>query len=295
MPERLSNIGEFELIRRISKKTSSGPSVFKGIGDDCAVLKYTKDSYLLFTTDMIVEDVHFRRRDASPEAIGHKALAVNISDIAACGGIPKWAVVSAGIPTEISYRYLSRLYQGIKRLAARFNIDIVGGDTNLSRKLVISIALIGQVKKKDLTLRSGAKDKDVIFLSGLLRQRPDDLSFLPRLKKARQLIRNVKVNSMIDISDGFFQDLGHILEEGKKGAIVYESLMPSTQKKGSYIKLLNTGEQFELIFTVSRSQIKRVPEGMYPVGEIRKESPGIIYITRDGKSQKISPRGFSHF
>lgn len=295
MVKRLTDIGEFEFIKRISQGIKLSSSVVKGIGDDCAVVKYTGDKYLLLTTDMIIEDIHFKRKTAPAEAVGHKALAVNISDIAACGGIPKWAVVSAGIPAQARYDYIRAVFTGIKRLAGRFKIDIVGGDTNLSEKLTVSIALIGEVRKRELTLRSGAEDKDTILLSGPLTRIPDHLTFTPRLKEARYLVENFKVNAMIDISDGFLSDLNHILEESKAGAIIYESLIPHKPKADSIYKLLNTGEQFELIFTLPRTELKRLPRRFYPVGEVVKGIKGIIYVTREGKRKRISPEGYKHF
>lgn len=295
MLKRLSDIGEFEFIKRISQKIRLSSSVVKGIGDDCAVVKYTKDNYLLLTTDMIIEDVHFKKRTTPPEAIGHKALAVNISDIAACGGIPKWALVSAGVSAQTRYDYIRAIFTGIKRLAGRFKIDIVGGDTNLSEKLTVSIALIGEVRKRELTLRSGAEDKDIILLSGPLKEIPDHLNFTPRLKEARYLVKNFKLNSMIDISDGLLSDLNHILEESKTGAIIYESLIPHKPKVASLYKLLNTGEQFELIFTLPRTELKRLPGRFYPVGEIVKGIKGIIYVTREGRRKRVLAKGYRHF
>lgn len=295
MSKKLSEIGEFELIRRISRRISSSPSVVKGVGDDCAVLKHTKDKYLVFTTDMIIEDVHFKKRKTRPEDIGHKALAVNVSDIAACGGIPKWAVVACGVPAQTRYDYIKAIFKGIERLARRFKIDIVGGDTNLSRKLVICISLLGEVKKRHLVLRSGASDKDIVVLSGPLDEKPDDLTFIPRLKEASYLVENFKLNSMIDISDGFLSDLNHILEESKLGAVIYESLIPHKARAGSIYKLLDIGEQFELIFTLPSFELKKLPKGFYPVGEIVKGTKGIIYVTREGKRKKVLPRGYRHF
>ncbi|NQT90929.1 MAG: thiamine-monophosphate kinase [Candidatus Omnitrophica bacterium] len=304
----MSAIGEFELIRRISKRVKPGPSVVKGIGDDCAVLKYTKGKYLLFTTDMIIEDIHFKRAPAlsklgiagsrkggaSPEQIGHKALAVNISDIAACGGTPKWAVVSVGLPAQIGYGYTRAIFSGIETLARRFNIDIVGGDTNLSDKLMVSVALMGEVKKKELTLRSGAKDKDIIVLTGPIEEEPDHLNFIPQLKEARYLVKNLKVNSMIDISDGFLSDLNHILSSSRKGAVVYECMIPRPSE-APVNKLLNTGEQFHLIFTIPPSELKKLPRGTYAVGTIQEKTKGIVYVTMRGKKTRIPLKGYEHF
>jgi thiamine-monophosphate kinase len=295
MDKRLRDIGEFKFIKKIGqilKRPSN--SVIKGIGDDCAIIKYAKDKHLLFTTDMIIEGVHFNARTAMPEEIGYKALAVNISDIAACGGMPKWATVSLGVPSSIRYDYIKRVYKGMVNLASRFKIDIVGGDTNSSDKIIISIALIGEVEKNCLTLRSGAKDKDIVLLTGRLKKKPDDITFTPRLKEARYLVKNFKINSMIDISDGFLSDLSHILEESGKSAIIYESLMP-LETNTPAMDMLGIGEQFELLFTVPQREAKRLAEKFYPVGEIREKGRGITYVTRKGTRRRLGPRGYSHF
>jgi len=295
MKKRLQDIGEFGLIQKISQKVRISASVVKSIGDDCAVLKYTKQKYLLFTTDMIIEDIHFRKKYTRPEDIGHKALAVNISDIASCGGLPKWAVISVGVSAKSSFNYIMKIYKGIEALAARFKVDIVGGDTNLSEKIVLSVALVGEVEKKNLILRSKAGSKDAIVLSGPLKAKPDDLTFMPRLEEARYLVKNFGVTSMIDISDGFLQDLNHILKASGKGAIIYESLFPYKERKNSLSKVLNKGEQFELIFTMPSSQLNRLPKPYYPVGEIREGTQGLVYVNRDGLKRTIKSEGYRHF
>lgn len=291
----LKNLGEFGLIKEIKKQAVSYPSVIKGIGDDCAVIKYNKDKYLLFTTDMIIEDSHFKRDKIKPEDIGHKALAVNISDILACGGIPKWCVVSVGLPNDITIKYSKDIFKGMNKLARKFNISIAGGDTNLSEKIVISAALIGEVKKKRLLLRSGAKDKDVIVLSGNIEECPNHLRFVPEVEKIQCMLDKIKVNSMIDISDGLFSDLKHILNESKKTALIYESLIPIKSKTKTVYDALNIGEQFKFLMTISRSEMKKLPAEFYPIGEIMKGRGEIIYIDKKGGKREAKPDGYAHF
>jgi thiamine-monophosphate kinase len=295
MKRRLSDIGEFRFIDNIAKSIKIGPSVIKGIGDDCAVLRYKKNKYLLFTTDMIIDGVHFDRKKASPLSIGHKALAVNISDIAACGGIPRWAVVSAGIPKNIGSSYAYDIYKGINTLARKFNIDLVGGDTNRSEKLTLSITLLGEVLKRELILRQGAKEGDSLVLTGPLCEKPAHLEFLPRLKEARFIVKELMPTSMIDISDGLLSDLEHILEKSRKGAFIYESLIPVSGKKTSIKKIINTGEQFELLFTMPKRMLRFMPKGFYVVGEISGDSPYITFVGRSGERKRITPKGHIHF
>jgi thiamine-monophosphate kinase len=288
-------LDEFKLIERIAKLTKTGPSVVAGIGDDCAVLKYKKNRYMLFTADMIVEGIHFKKSSACPSAIGHKALAVNISDIAACGGIPRWAVVSAGIPRDTSADYISAIYQGINKLARRFDIDLVGGDTSRSDRLTLSVALLGTALKSEIVLRKGARHGDSLVLTGPISLNPDHLEFMPRLKESQYIVKHLMPSSMIDISDGLLSDLQHILDKSKKGAIVYESLLPISGKRSSIIKALNTGEQFQLIFTMPRRKLACLPRGFYPVGEISGTEPIITFVSRSGARRQIQPKGYVHF
>ena len=295
MKRRLSDKGEFALIESIAKTVKTGPSVIKGIGDDCAVLEYKKNKYLLFTTDMIIEGVHFDRKKASPLSIGHKALAVNISDIAACGGTPKWAVVSAGIPKYIANSYANDIYRGINNLAQKFGIDLVGGDTNRSEKLVLSIALLGEVLKDELVLRQGAQQGDSLVITGPLREKPDHLGFIPKIKESRFIAKKLMPTAMIDISDGLLSDLEHILKKSQKGAFLYESLIPIGGKKAPVKKVINIGEQFELLFTMPKGMLKFIPKSFYVIGEISGSRPSITFVGRSGKRKKISPRGYTHF
>lgn len=297
---KLRDIGEFGLIEKIAKATKVSSSVIKGIGDDCAVLKYQKDKYLLVTTDMLIEGVHFSKNQATPQQIGHKAMAVNLSDIAACGGIGKWAVISAGLPKDTDLGFVEKLYSGIKKIASKFDIDIVGGDTNLSDRIVISIALIGEANKKNLLLRSGAKAGDAIFITGRLLRRPDDLGFMPKIEEANFLANNFKINSMIDISDGLLSDLGHILQESKVGACLYESLIP--HEGDSIMEALSSGEQFELLFTAEGKYTKRLlfkarmkKIKITAIGEVTDNKGKIIFVHRNGNKKEVKPKGYRHF
>lgn len=224
---KLKNIGEFGLIDRIARRIKTDKSVIKGIGDDAAVLRWTKDKYLLATTDMLIEDRHFRRTTPA-QKVGWKALCCGVSDIAAMGGEPRWALVSCGLPKGLPLKYAGGIYAGIKRAAKKFGVNIVGGDTNASDKIILDVIILGEVKKKHLVLRSGAKAGDYIFVTGSLggSLRGKHLDFTPRLKESRTLVRNFKINSMIDLSDGLSGDLGHILKHSNVGAIVYDYLIP---------------------------------------------------------------------
>jgi thiamine-monophosphate kinase len=149
---RRNNFSEFDLIRRFRKQISNDASVFKGSGDDCAVLRFDKKHYQLFTCDMLVEGVDFTKR-TDLRLVGRKALAISISDIVSCAGLPRHAVVSLGLPRRINLKQVDRLSGGLFSLAKEYSINIVGGDISRSDKLVIDVSMLGIVEKNRLCLR----------------------------------------------------------------------------------------------------------------------------------------------
>lgn len=312
---RICDMGEIGLIKRLAGKIRLDKSVVKGIGDDTAVIRWTKDKYLLFTCDMLVEDVHFWFRGAKPLRetkflkkatafqIGWKALARNISDIAAMGGVPRYAVVSLGIAPSLSVKFADGISDGILTLARKFGINIVGGDTVRSKKLVIDISLIGEVEKRNLTLRSGAKKGDVILVTGSIGGsiKGKHLNFMPRLNEARRLVKEFKVNSMIDVSDGLVLDLWRILDASRVGAMVYEQLIPVSKNAVSFNKAITGGEDFELLFTMRAKEATRLLKGRHNgtpirfIGEVTGMKGGYILVRNNGRGERLKPKGYHHF
>src|SRR3989338_6714755 len=242
----INKIGEFGLIDIIKKGIKIfSKEVVMGIGDDCAVLEYDKKKYMLFTTDMLVENDHFSLKYSSAEQVGMKVVEQNVSDIAAMGGVPKYAVVSLALPNDANVEFVEGLYNGINRKASKYKIDIVGGNITHSREIVINVALIGFVEKKYLALRSGAKIGDYIFCSGdvgkstagleLLRHGKKGKSINPhlepksRLDLARILVK-IGISSMIDVSDGVASEVRHICDEAKVGALIYADKLPISKE-----------------------------------------------------------------
>ena len=178
----INKIGEFGLIERFKKHIKTDSSVIVGSGDDCAVLKFNKERYQLLTCDMIVEGVDFTLRDRL-DLIGRKALAISLSDIASCAGIPRHAVVSMGIPKRITVENVEVITKGLFALANKFKVNIVGGDLSSANRLTIDVSLLGEVEKKNLVLRKGSKIGDIIFITGSLGGsiRGKHLKFTPRL------------------------------------------------------------------------------------------------------------------
>lgn len=301
MEKTLASWGEFGLIARIRKKCAPGAGVVKGPGDDCAVVaRGAAGAYQLFTCDMLVEGVDFTARD-DPFLVGRKAVAVSLSDIAACAGVPRYCLVSAGIPGKLSPRTVMRLFDGMRACLRQFDTALIGGDVSRSRDLVLDVTMVGEVKKKHLVLRSGARAGDLIFVTGPLggTRSGKHLDFVPRVREARALAASCRLHAMIDISDGLCQDLGHICKESRVGAVLYEHLIPVRPQALSLDDALSGGEDFELLFTVSRADARRLSRERtrraWCVGEVTPASRGLRLIDSSGRERTVTPRGFRHF
>ncbi len=249
---------------------------------------------------MMVEGVDFYK-NTPLELVGRKSLAVSISDIAACGGIPEHAVVSLGLPKRMQVKQVDRLAKGIFKLAKGFGINIVGGDISAADKLVIDVSMLGLVKKNNLCLRKGAKVGDLLMVTGELGGsiKGKHLNFTPRLKEAQFLVNNFKINAMIDISDGLAADLGHILKQSKVGAVLYESLIPLSKQARDTQDALCSGEEFELLFCAPREQaskiIKSTKYRFQLIGEIMPQSFGARLINYKNRYLRLLPKGYRHF
>ena len=289
---------EFKLISKIRHWTHKGRGVMVGIGDDTAVMRSPqKNKDILFTTDMLVEGRHFRLTDATPYEIGRKALAVNLSDIAAMGGVPTHAVVAVGLPKKYTGRFAADLYRGLRDLARRFHVSIVGGDTNHSQKVILSVALLGEAEKGRAVKRSGAKTGDLVFVSGSLGgsyASRKHLNFIPRLKEGRYLAKNFRVHAMMDISDGLASDLHRIAEESRVGIEVEESWVPVSPSASGTRQALTEGEDFELLFTLSKNEAKRLPKNFKAIGRVMPRGYGVKLLKKNGTTASLRG-GFDHF
>lgn len=296
----INKIGEFGLIERFKKAIKTDASVVAGSGDDCAVLKLDKQSYQLFTCDMLVEGVDFTPKE-NPYLIGRKAIAVSLSDIAACSGKPRHCVISLGLPKNTDSSYVDKLFKGMLDICRKYKVNIVGGDLSRSARITLDVSMLGVVKKEHLTLRSGARAGDIIFVTGEVGGSilGKHLKFTPRLKESGFLSRNFKVNAMIDISDGLASDLGHILKQSKAGAVIYEDLIPISAKARGLSDALNSGEDFELLFTLPRRLAKKLLKRKLaifkPIGEIMERKYGFKLIDKRNRPVDIEPKGFKHF
>ena len=258
-------MNEFDYIDWLKKRVYPGRQTTIGIGDDCAGFRFTEGREALITTDMLLDGSCFILADAGPVAVGRKALAVNLSDIAAMAGIPKAAVINLALPRKDGANIAKGLFEGIEILAKEFDVEIIGGDTNTwNGPLAISITLFGESEGPPVR-RNGAKVDDWIFVTGPLGGSilGKHLTFTPRVKEALYLARNYPIHAMIDLSDGLSRDLHHICEMSHCGAQVRRDWLPVSEAAAELVRLrrgpvdtsgvnhaLHDGEDFELCFTV---------------------------------------------
>lgn len=294
------DLGEFKLIERFRKQIKQDSSVVVGSGDDCAVLKFDQKNYQLFTCDMIVENVDFTLKD-NPYLIGRKSIAISISDIASSCGLPRHCLISLGFPKNTPIKFLDQLFKGMLDICKEYSINIVGGDLSSSNKVVIDVSMIGLVKKKYLSLRNMAKPGDLIFVTGELGGSISGkhFKFTPRVREAQFLSGNFKINAMIDISDGLANDLGHILSQSRVGALICEDLIPLSAQASGLSDALNSGEDFELVFTMPQKDAKKLLRrriiNFRLIGEILDKKYGFKLAYSSGKIRDIKTKGFTHF
>jgi thiamine-monophosphate kinase len=309
-------MNEFELIERLIQGLPGNETVVAGAGDDCAVLDLgIPGRELLFKTDAVVEGVHFRP-DTPPTEVGHKALGRCLSDVAAMGGTPLAAVVTIGLPRGFEADRVEAIYDGMAKLARRYEVAIVGGETTANPGgTFISVAMLGSVERGKAVLRSGAKAGDAIFVSGELGGSiaGKHLTFEPRVRESQWLVTHFKVHAMLDLSDGLAGDLRHVLRASHAGAELLSSAIPISREAKRAAKAessgeppllaaLTDGEDFEILFTVTSSDAVPVLDGWkkkFPnvrltcIGKITK-GEGITLRDKDGV-RPLSAHGYVHF
>jgi thiamine-monophosphate kinase len=308
-------LGEFGLIdwirRQQSGRAHQGTAL--GIGDDCAILDVAPGSQLLVTTDMLMDGRHFRLESHGAEAVGFKAMGVNLSDIAAMAGVPRAAVVSVALPRSGAVAIAQGLHAGLKQMADRFEVDLIGGDTNAwDGPLVVSVTLLGETTPLGAVRRSGAQPGDLILVTGPLGGslfRGRHLRPEPRVREALALLGAARLDAMIDISDGLSSDLGHILEEsGGLGATldagdipIHPDALDQSQTDGipAIDHALHDGEDFELCVVLSPVSalgllaLPPEPARLFRVGVVTAEA-GLRLRRSDGTVTLLEPGGFDH-
>ncbi len=327
---KLSSLGEFGLIERIRKMTSRrSSSVLIGIGDDAAALKISSAKILLATTDMLLEGIHFDLSYTDFYSLGWKSAAVNLSDIAAMGGLPRFCMTSLGIQHSVSAEHIRDFYRGLGSVLRANGTSLVGGDTCSARKdFVVNVMVLGEAGKTELRTRAEARPGDRIFVTGKLGDSAAGLELLkagskrggsvisrliqkhlrpePRVAWGRKIALSRCAHAMIDISDGLSSDLNHICEQSGVGALIAAEKIPLSQqlrKASVYLRnpplhyALSGGEDYELLFTVPPGKIGKLQMLGLPVteiGEITRARKILIAESRC-KTKPFKPAGFDHF
>lgn len=328
------SLGEFDLIRLLKKKFAArSPNIRIGVGDDAAVIVPSPGMELLFTADALVEGAHFKSGLISPFQLGRKAATVNISDIAAMGGVPKYLLATVAVPASQADAWIQEFSNGMESLAGEFGVTIVGGDLSHSpHGIFLSLTLVGEVEAGCALLRSSAKIGDSIMVTGNVGDSAAGLELLlgsgaregdaewlvqrhleprPRVDCGRFLAQNKLATACIDLSDGPSSDLRRICEASGVGAVIDEAKLPFSEalrrcapslKNKITHYALNGGEDYELLFTVSPEKIEelreRWPAGLPPITEIGRivaEEEEMSLQREDGSVEPLAAGGYDHF
>lgn len=331
---RLKDLGEFGLINHLTRHMRSYDSaVVLGIGDDAAVFRADGDSFILITCDMLIEGRHFLLDKIKPEDLGYKALAVSLSDIAAMGGMPRHAVISAGWPDYVDLAYTEQLYTGIRETAEFYGVNILGGDTVKAPQLVLDVTVLGESKRPPVT-RTGARPGEVLAVTGRVGASAAGLDLLlagdvghdlpdevcrrlitahvrpvPRVREAAVLAES-GATAMIDISDGLAGEINHICSGSGTGAVFYADALPvdgDTRLAAEKLEkdwlqwALFGGEDYELLVTLPEAGVLAAREalggmgvGFTVIGEITEKRHGIQIVSKAGTAP-LQSGGYNHF
>ncbi len=326
----ISDIGEFGLIDRIRKaRAPGGGKVLLGIGDDAAALRLSPGHVALATTDTMVEGTHFDLGYATYGDLGWKAMASSLSDIAAMGGRPLAALVSLTMTGRQSVKDVDGLYRGLRAAAARFGTALAGGDIVRGRELSVTVAVIGECRRANLGLRSGARPGDAVLVTGTLGASRAGLELLrsksrnikpaltrrhlrpdPRVREGLALADRFRLRGMIDISDGLASEVHHLSRESGVSVVLDQGALPvAPEAVAASARLgtdpmeycLNGGEEYELLFTLPPSDAPASIELLWSlgtpcsvIGQARK-GRGAGIIGRDGKMRPLEAGGYRHF
>lgn len=288
-------MNEPALIRAIARWAAARPDgdLIAGIGDDCAILRPRAGEDLLLTTDLAVEDVHFTRATHPPAQVGWKCLARGLSDIAAMGGVPRFALLSIALAPWSGARELRAFYRGVKKLADRYGVSIIGGDITRSERFVCDAVVIGGVPRGRALRRDGARAGDGIYVSGPLgraaashwRAMPE-----PRIELGIELRRRFRATACMDLSDGLSLDLHRMLLASGVSAELRSAAIPLA-RGASVEQALHGGEDYELLCTLPPTARRDPRSGLALIGFVTEGPAGRVRL--DGKSLK--PGGWDPF
>ena len=307
---RLRDLGEGGLIERIRARFQTS-AITVGIGDDAAILDVPVGHSLVYCCDLVVEDTHFIRGVHPPDSVGYKAVAVNVSDVGAMGGVPMYFVISFAAPGDLELAWVDGFYSGIERACRDFGVVLAGGDTSSAKSIFVDVAIIGRVPAGRAVLRSGAQPGDGIYVTGTLGASSLGLELLrageadsPAVKRHLYPEPRHRVgagvvgmaHAMIDVSDGLSTDLGHIVRESRVSARIYKSKLPAAAGAGDD-HVLHGGEEYELLIIAPELPAKIEGVALTRIGEViaSVNEQHQIFLD-DGTSQSVlQPRGWNHY
>jgi len=324
--------GEREIIARIRQAAGGSGDLLVGIGDDCAVYRTSPDRLSLVTTDTMVEGVHFDSAWHPPFELGRKAASVNISDIAAMGGLPRFALLSLALTPAFDGQWLDAFMAGFLAVLAEQGVALIGGDTVQSgHESVLSVTVLGEVAENELVTRKGAKPGDVVLVSGVLGEAAAGLALcrsgraydphwqplvaahlnpVPQVALGRALAASGLVHAMQDLSDGMATDLAHICAESGVGAVVLAENIPLSPVLCKAAEVcghsaldwaLSGGEDYQLLLTAGEQQVaslcslvrEHTGRELFTVGRIVAGNG--VFLEEAGQRREISYRGYEHF
>ncbi len=311
--KQLGEIGELSAIEHLRNIISPHADSLDNLTDDCAVIRNGKDELtdLLLTSDPVIQDIHFSS-DTNPEQIGHKAIGRVLSDIAAMGGTPAWALINVVAPPETPVTLLEEIYKGAVKLGSKYNFPIVGGDLANGPTLELHVFGVAHIATGKALMRLGAKPGDIIYVTGTLggSLKEKHLSFEPRINEGRWLAKEEWPSSMIDLSDGLASDLRRIIKINETGSEVNKSQVPISEEAAKLNDdvsplghALSDGEDFELLFTIPKDKQKAFDLAWKDnfdlqctaIGNITSNIGTMDLIDEEQKVIEFKKKGFEHF
>jgi thiamine-monophosphate kinase len=307
---RLRDLSEGGFIRRIRERFADS-RIPVGIGDDAAILDVPEGHSLVFCSDLVAENTHFIRGMHPPDSVGYKAVAVNVSDVGAMGGVPMSFVVSLAAPGDLELEWVDGFYSGVEKACRDFDVVLAGGDTSSAALIFVDVSMIGRVPVGKAVRRSGAKVGDGIYVTGnlggsalgleLLRAGTRDAGAVKRhlypepRHRVGAAVRDI-AHAMIDVSDGLSTDLGHVVEESRVSARIYKEKLPAAEGAGLE-QVLHGGEEYELLITATSLPEEIGGVKVTRIGEVVESVSGkhrVLLVEENGESV-LQPRGWDHY
>lgn len=329
---QFQDFGEERFIGYLTKQFPSTSSI-TGIGDDCAVIPTDQGSVWLVTTDALVEGVHFLKGQIPPTDLGYKTVAVNVSDIVAMGGEPRYAFLSIALPKDTDSIWAFEVIQGLKEACKKWNVLLLGGDTvGSKRDVFLNLTLVGTASAETIKYRHRAEVGDIICVTGFLGDsagglmslqeglgRSDGVDYLvrkhfhpdPDVDQGLWLAGHTGVHAMMDVSDGLVCDLSRLIKKSRKGAVIETTKLPispqlrqlcSTRHRDVLEFALTGGEEYCLLLTVKTDEFESIATGfrqrfgtpLYSIGRITDRADELVYHD-NGKVMEMPYKNFDHF